>query len=253
MKRYFYTVLGMAIILTFTGCARQNTQMDEPAMAQNGGQVFEQQVSENSAATSKTDAALNLIEFSLDETAGGYCIIAADTAISGDLVIPDQYDGKPVVRIDERAFYNCENLNSIELPDSITEIGASAFRGCSGLTGISLPDGLKAISSDCFHGCTDLRSVDIPSSVQQISERAFYECESLEEIVFPDSLQKIDSSAFRRCNSLGEIQIPLSVERIGEHAFYGCDNITVYCEAEKRPEGWAENWIESSQTVYWGD
>lgn len=253
MKRYFYTALGMAIILTFTGCARQNTQMNEPAMAQNGGQVFEQQVSESSSATSKTDDALNLIEFSLDETAGGYCIIAADTAISGDIVIPDQYDGMPVVRIAERAFYNCENLNSIELPDSITDIGASAFRGCSGLTSVSLPDGLKAISSDCFHGCTDLRAVDIPSSVQQISERAFYECESLEEMAFPDSLQKIDSSAFRRCSSLSEIQIPLSVERIGEHAFYGCDNIVVYCEADKCPEGWAENWIESSQTIYWGN
>lgn len=253
MKRYLYAVLGMAIILTFTGCARQNTQMDESAMAQNSGQVFEQQVSENSSGTSKTNDALNLIEFTLDETAGGYCIIAADTAISGDLVIPNQYDGMPVVRIAERAFYNCENLNSIELPDSITDIGASAFRGCSGLTSIFLPDGLKVISSDCFHGCTDLRSIDIPSSVQQISERAFYECESLEEIVFPDSLQKIDSTAFRRCSSLSEIHIPLSVERIGEHAFYGCDNITVYCEAEKRPEGWAENWIESSQTVYWGD
>ena len=253
MKQYFYTALGMAVILTFTGCARQSTQMDELAMAQNSNQVFEQQVSENSSATPKTDDTLNLIEFTLDEPAGGYCIIAVDTAISGDIVIPDQYDGKPVVRIAERAFYNCENLNSIEIPDSITEIDASAFRGCSGLTSVSLPDGLKAISSDCFHGCTDLRSVDIPSSVQKISERAFYECESLEEIVFPDSLQKIDSTAFRRCSSLSEIHSPLSVERIGEHAFYGCDNITVYCEAEKRPEGWAENWIESSQTVYWED
>ena len=88
----------------------------------------------------------------MDETADGYCIIAADTSISGDLVIPDQYNGRPVVRIAERAFYNCEALNSIALPDSITAIGASAFRGCSGLTSVSLPDGLEVIPSDCFHG-----------------------------------------------------------------------------------------------------
>lgn len=252
MKRYFYTVLGAALILTLAGCTGQNTQMDEPSMAQNSDQAFEQQVSESSSAASQTDDALDLIEFTLDETADGYCIIAADTSISGDLVIPDQYNGRPVVRIAERAFYNCETLTSIALPDSITAIGASAFRGCSGLTSVSLPDGLEVIPSDCFHGCTALRFVDIPSGVQQISERGFYECESLEEIDLPDSLQKIDSSAFRRCSSLGEIQIPLSVERIGEHVFYSCDNIVVYCEADECPEGWTENWIESSQTVYWG-
>ena len=108
MKRYFYTVLGAALILTLAGCTGQNTQMDEPSMAQNSDQAFEQQVSESSSAASQTDDALDLIEFTLDETADGYCIIAADTAISGDLVIPDQYNGRPVVRSAERAFYNCE-------------------------------------------------------------------------------------------------------------------------------------------------
>ena len=82
--------------------------MDGSAMAQNSDQAFEQQVSESSPAASQADDALDLIEFTLDETADGYCIIAADTAISGDLVIPDQYNGRPVVRSAERAFYNCE-------------------------------------------------------------------------------------------------------------------------------------------------
>ena len=229
MKQCICVILSMVFCMTLAGCAGQN-----------------------SPKTLQTESILEQVEFTFDEKAGGYCIAKADVNIQGEIVIPELYNGKPVIRIAERAFYNCKKMTGIELPDSITNIGASAFRGCSGLIKISLPDSLEAISADCFHGCTNLKFVDIPLGVQQISERAFYECESLTEVGLPESLKKIDLSAFRRCSGLTEMRISLSVERIGEHAFYDCKKIVVYCKAEKRPQSWAENWIESGRTVYWG-
>lgn len=39
-----------------------------------------------------------------------------------------------VTSIGERAFYSCENLTEVVIPDSVTSIGGSAFARCDGLT-----------------------------------------------------------------------------------------------------------------------
>ena len=42
---------------------------------------------------------------------------------------------------------------SIEIPNSVTEIGVEAFRGCTGLTSIVIPDSVKEIGRFAFRGC----------------------------------------------------------------------------------------------------
>ncbi len=51
-----------------------------------------------------------------------------------NIVIPSTYKGKAVVGIDESAFSDCTNLESVTIPDSVTSIGSYAFSGCEGLT-----------------------------------------------------------------------------------------------------------------------
>ena len=36
--------------------------------------------------------------------------------------------------IDKYAFYNCENLKAVNIPDTVTFIGQSSFYGCVGLS-----------------------------------------------------------------------------------------------------------------------
>ncbi|MBQ2400067.1 MAG: leucine-rich repeat domain-containing protein, partial [Muribaculaceae bacterium] len=43
-----------------------------------------------------------------------------------------------VTKIEDEAFYYCENLTSIVIPDSVTTIGDKAFWGCKNLTSIEI-------------------------------------------------------------------------------------------------------------------
>jgi 5-bromo-4-chloroindolyl phosphate hydrolysis protein len=62
----------------------------------------------------------------------------------GDYVIPAS-----VVKIGDRAFYDCEGLTSVYIPTSITTIGKSAF-GCTGLESVNIPQSVIKIESGNF-------------------------------------------------------------------------------------------------------
>ena len=58
----------------------------------------------------------------------------ADYYYSGDIVIPEtvNYEGKSysVTSIGNGTFWNCYELTSITIPNSVTSIGYRAFYGC---------------------------------------------------------------------------------------------------------------------------
>ena len=81
------------------------------------------------------------------------------------------------------AFHKCISLESITIPDSVTEISENAFYGCTSLRSITIPDSVTEISSETFEGCTALTSIAIPDSVTHIGEDAFSECSSLTQVI----------------------------------------------------------------------
>lgn len=60
------------------------------------------------------------------------------------------------VGIAEEAFEQCSRLISINIPNSVTNIGKSAFAG-TGLTSINIPNSVTTISSGLLYVCSNLR------------------------------------------------------------------------------------------------
>ena len=138
-----------------------------------------------------------------------------------EVVLPDSLSS-----IGYNAFLLCNSLTSITIPDSVTSIGGGAFLSCSSLTSVTIPDGVTAIGGGAFEWCESLTSIVIPDSVTSIGEGAFSGCCSLTSIVIPDSVTSIGSSAFSGCSSLTSITIGDGVTYIDNRAFSSCYSLT---------------------------
>ena len=127
-------------------------------------------------------------------------------------------------------FYECSELTSITIPNSVTSIGESAFYYCSSLATIAIPNSVTTIGNHAFYGCSSLATISIPNSVTTIGNYAFTECCNLASITIPNNVISIGYEAFSDCSSLTSVTIPNSVTSISEGAFYSCDNLSdVYC------------------------
>ena len=141
------------------------------------------------------------------------------------------------VSIAYEAFYNasvyadCSGITSIEIPNSVTSIGARAFDGCTSLTSIVVAEGntkydsrencnaiIETATNTLIRGC---KNTIIPNSVTSIGYQAFYGCTGLTSIEIPNSVTSIGSSAFYNCFGLTSIETPNSVTSIDTYAFYG--------------------------------
>ncbi|MDB4522830.1 leucine-rich repeat protein, partial [Akkermansiaceae bacterium] len=159
-------------------------------------------------------------------TGGEVTITDCDEASSGELVIPDTIEGNSVTSIGDGAFFRCDGLTSITIPDSVTSIGAEAFNRCTALTSITIPDGVTSIGYSAFSGCSGLTSITIGNSVTSIGEFAFSDCSSLTSITIPDGVTSIEDYAFAYCSASTSITIPDSVTSIGVGAFEACQSLT---------------------------
>ncbi len=127
--------------------------------------------------------------------------------------------------IELSAFNGCENLTSVTLGDKVTSIGHLAFASTS-ITSLQLPNSLVDIGYNAFQYCQALASVDWGNGLKHIGNEAFTESGVAGDIIFPSSLISIGEMAFYNCNKITSVVIPDNVLSIGESAFYTCSKLT---------------------------
>ena len=134
------------------------------------------------------------------------------------IVIPDS-----VTEIGEYAFYHCINLKDVKLSSALTTINTQAFNDCSSLLAITVPNSVTSMGSAVFANCTSLADVTLPNTRQIIMSRTFESCSSLEKIVLPETVTRIQENAFENCTALKEIVWSKALTTIDANAFLNCD------------------------------
>lgn len=106
------------------------------------------------------------------------------------------------VKLEEKAFQQCEGLNNIAFSPKLREIANNVFEDCTNLTLLNnpLPAALETIGNECFKNCTSLTLTG---------------CE------LPEKLKTIGSNAFQGTKKLGEVVFGAQLTRIGDYAFEG--------------------------------
>lgn len=204
-------------------------------------------VNENNSAYCSIDGVL------FDKNKTKLLLFRKDTIIS-NYEIPNI---ETITAINDDAFYYCENLISVNIPNTITTIGNNAFYK-TGLVTINLPENVISIGDNAFNNCVSLESVYINSTnlkfgtnvfaddtnlkyihIKSIEDWIKYEFNSYSNILDNVGLY-INNELVTEINLHGDYtinyyafhsykyltKINLDITEIGKYSFCKCENIT---------------------------
>ena len=154
-----------------------------------------------------TERASEGLEYSWNSDGTGYTVTGIGTCTDTEIIIPSEYNAKPVTSIGDYAFNGCGGLTSVTIPDSVTSFGESAFYNCRGLTSVTIGNSVMSIGDLAFSGCNGLTSITIPDSVTSIGRQAFSGCNGLTSVTIGGSVTSIGDYAFNGCKGLQDIYI----------------------------------------------
>ena len=156
-----------------------------------------------------------------------------------------------VERIDYGAFYGNKYLTTVQLPPTLTDIDEYAFGECINLNSINFPSSLKSIGEGAFSStkisnvnlsaCNELtiipgwafqncsvNNLSLPTSITTIGLYAFSMCNNLTQVDWSanTNLTSLSSYVFWRCDNLNSVKLPRSVNSIGYGNFLSCYKLT---------------------------
>lgn len=128
------------------------------------------------------------------------------------------------------AFYECQQMRTLKLPEHLDAMGTYVFYNLDSLRSkIIFPDGMTSVPDQSFRYCHNIDTLIIPNSVTHIGEYAFDLCEGLKYIDLPDSLLSIAAYGLATVSSLHTIELPQTLQSIGNSAFLfsGLDSVFI--------------------------
>ena len=146
----------------------------------------------------------------------------------GNVVVPEEFthfgQTYSVVGIGNSAFYDCEALVSVDIPETVDYISGGAFADCAELETVKMPSRLEYIGQYAFAGCKELASIHIPEGIERIEMYTFTNCERLTSIRIPNSVEIVGYCSFYQCKNLASVEMP-SVIGVLYGAFGVCENL----------------------------
>ena len=147
--------------------------------------------------------------------------------------LTDFTTGSNLRSIDENALANCSSLKNLDFLSLLTSVGEGALYGC-GISELELPETLTTIGAEAFGNCKSLKKVVLPVTVMDGSSYSynynmtgsctaqgiFSGCNNLEEVIFPEKSDRIPGGLLAG-SGIKSITIPDTITSIGPYAFSG--------------------------------
>ena len=214
MKKIFSILLAGVMIATtavaFAGCGCDSKKAKKGGSAEPGYKVV------------PTDPDLKNKEFGFYRLNKEELMVSSYFGNAKDVKIPDSFENYKVTVVGHGLFQNSD-IQSVEIPDTITEVQDYSFASNNNLSSVKLSNNLKVIGNNAFWDCKNLKSIDLPSSLKKIGVYAF-SATGLTSITFPDSktLSTIDRFTFYQSFDLKEVTLPVNITNIADDAFNEC-------------------------------
>ena len=179
---------------------------------------------------------------------GGTLKIKSYGGTGGDIIIPQEIDGKSVTVIDKNVFRKNTEITSVVLPETLEQIDNCAFQYCTNLAYVEVPNSLYKVGTNTFSDTAwydnqpdgvvylgnvaykykgempEDTTIELMQGTTGIAGSAFYEQENLSHVIIPSTVKTIEWGAFKSTGLL-ELIVPDGVTNIDIFAFDGCKRI----------------------------
>lgn len=167
------------------------------------------------------------VNYELSEDGDSYTATGLDVSKSGNVVIPDTYNGMPVNYIEENAFKDNTTIKSVTISASVKHIYSGAFKGCTNLTKFVLKGNETVIERDALEGTPvyeDESNWD--GDVFYLGTMLIWAKTTISgSYTVREGTTSISGYAFAKCTLLTSITVSVSVTFIGDYAFSGCEKL----------------------------
>lgn len=176
------------------------------------------------AASLGIEAVTNLDDYTFSAQGDGY-YISKYTGTDENILLPAEYEGKPVTGISAYVFQKNTTLQTVYFSEQITEVGNYAFESATALTDVYFPNTLTTIGYDAFEKCEKLTSPEFPFGLKSIGSYAFRYCAAMTAADLPDSVESIGPYAFA-ATGIASFRYPLKWSSAGTGIFGACEKLT---------------------------
>lgn len=174
-----------------------------------------------------------------------------------------------IERVPSSFAVSCTKLANVILPDTLISIGSEAFYGCENIKNLTIPNSTEVIESNAFNN-TKIRSLTTPAkewlsmipkdylesitiTIGDLSNSLLNNCPELTYVELHNSIHKIGPLALATCPKLQEIEIPASIEEIADDAFQDSGLTLIRIDKNKGEITGAPWGLKKTVTIHWKD
>ena len=129
-------------------------------------------------------------------------------APTGEVEIPAEIAGRPIVGITADAFSGNVDITGIKIPESVIDVEAGAFDGCTGIRSVHIPyvtDEPQWMAKYFSDSYANITNVVLGSGIGMVGREFFTGCDALASVTLPAGLTNIARTAFSGCSNIAEV------------------------------------------------